>query len=1042
MKIKRLFVSLILSLSLAIVMMGVLGDGIAVHLVQARPLSLDHSGTISSDETWSAADNPHVLTADVTVASGVTLTLEPGVIVQGAANARLRIDGHLEALGTSTDPITFTSSSGASAGWVGLFFYGEGDRQGTGHLRHATVRYAGYSLSANIYAHSVTAGQVVIESSRVLSVSASGTDYGVYAIGSNVVISDTTFADNGNSTADYALYGTSGSAITVTHSTFQDNAGYAARLEPEGPFVINDNTFSGNGHDRVLLEGSTFAGSNTLPAQTGLESYELENNVTVPVSETLTVEPGVTVMGRANARLRIDGHLEALGTSTDPITFTSSSGASAGWVGLFFYGEGDRQGTGHLRHATVRYAGYSLSANIYAHSVTAGQVVIESSRVLSVSASGTDYGVYAIGSNVVISDTTFADNGNSTADYALYGTSGSAITVTHSTFQDNAGYGLYLNNSQANLTCSTVYTNGSDGVQIANNGIFSTLSSAIYDNAGLGINNTTATTATAIYNWWGQPSGPQHASNPGGAGEEVSDNVLFTPWLKARQCAVDLALSKDDAPDPVIAGTSLTYTLAFTNNGPGTATDVTLTDTLPVSMSLASAQVSQGTGCTETDGDVVCDLGKVALGASAAITLTVDVHPAARGVHDNVATISALQTDHVPTDNTITATTTVTGTTALSLSKADHPDPVIAGNLLTYTLTLTNTGPSSALTTTLVDTLPNGITLETLLSSRGSCSDAGGVVTCNLGHLPPDSQTWITMTGKVDSACLAPLTNTVSATTLNPTTHLTPITETTSINAVADLQLTKTDATDPVLAGLPLTYTLILTNAGPSDATGVVLTDTLTGHVSFNAVGATQGSCDPSGGAITCTLGTLPAGDHVTVTLVVTTTLDGLLTNTAGITSETLDPQLGNNTATEETVVGPAADLALAKHDLLDPVQVGDNLTYTLVITNQGPSLATHVTLTDTLPTGVSYVSATPDQGNCQQTSGIVTCDLGTLTSGASTEIIIVAATSEAQTGRVTNRATVTSNETDRFPANNTVSEDSRILYFIYLPAVLKDINL
>ncbi|MCP4540780.1 MAG: DUF11 domain-containing protein, partial [Chloroflexi bacterium] len=627
------------------------------------------------------------LEGNVTVPANTTLTVEPGMTMRGRANIQLQVQGHLEAIGTPSQSITFTSSSDAPDGWQGLYFYTAGS---TGHLRHATVRYGGDILSSNVYVQNVTDGQVIIESSQVSSVSASGIDYGLYATNSNVVISDTLFADNGDSMDDYALYSTNGSAITVTNSTFQNNAGYAARLEPDGPFVMAGGDFSGNGYNRVLLEAAAFAGDNTLHAQTGLESYELESGyLTVPASATLTVESGTTVMGRMNARLWIYGHLEAVGTPVNPITFTSSSGISNGWDGLYFYGATlDTQGTGHLRHVTARYGGDVLHANIYVNGVSDGQVLIESSQVMSATtASATDYGLFTSGSNVVISDTLFADNGDSTNDYALYSTASSVITVTNSAFQNNAGYGLYVDASQANLTCSTVYTNGNDGVRLANSGAFSTLSSAIYDNAGMGINNAAGFTATAVHNWWGDPSGPEHTSNPGGIGDEVSDDVTFAPWLPVATCFADLMVTKSDDPDQVLAQDTLVYTMTVVNDGPGAATVVTLTDTLPDGVVYGTAVCSQGT-CNEADGNIICGLG--VMGSQTVATVTMWVTPTELGLITNTVTITATTYDAITANNTATET---------SISLFDYAAPTFtparSGNALPgasviYTHTLVN----------------------------------------------------------------------------------------------------------------------------------------------------------------------------------------------------------------------------------------------------------------------------------------------------------------------------------------------------------------
>ena len=118
-----------------LVALGVLFPKVAL----ARPLPTDVSGMIGSDTTWTAANSPFVLTGDVTVASNATLTIEPGGVVQGQSQAALVVRGHLDAMGTPTQPITFTSALDTGPGqWKGVVF-----DLGSGHLRHATVRYAG-----------------------------------------------------------------------------------------------------------------------------------------------------------------------------------------------------------------------------------------------------------------------------------------------------------------------------------------------------------------------------------------------------------------------------------------------------------------------------------------------------------------------------------------------------------------------------------------------------------------------------------------------------------------------------------------------------------------------------------------------------------------------------------------------------------------------------------------------------------------------------------------------------------------------------------
>ncbi len=125
----------------------------------------------------------------------------------------------------------------------------------------------------------------------------------------------------------------------------------------------------------------------------------------------------------------------------------------------------------------------------------------------------------------------------------------------------------------------------------------------------------------------------------------------------------------------------------------------------------------------------------------------------------------------------------------------------------------------------------------------------------------------------------------------------------TAAGPTADLAVTKTDSPDPVAVGSTLTYTVNVTNNGPADATGVILTDTLPAGVTFVSATSSQGSCTHSGGIVTCTLGTLANGATASVTITVTPTTTGILTNAASVTSATPDPQADNNNASTSTGV-------------------------------------------------------------------------------------------------------------------------------------------
>ena len=169
-----------------------------------------------------------------------------------------------------------------------------------------------------------------------------------------------------------------------------------------------------------------------------------------------------------------------------------------------------------------------------------------------------------------------------------------------------------------------------------------------------------------------------------------------------------------------------------------------------------------------------------------------------------------------------------------------------------------------------------------------------------------------------------------------------------------------------------------------------------------------------------CALGTLANGGSVTVTIVVTPSAAAVEQHGEGVVVDRR-PRPANNSSTVSTTVNPVpatphADLAIVKGDAPDPVVAGSNLTYTLTVNNGGPDAAAAVQVSDTLPAGVSFVSASSSAGSCSGTATVV-CSLGTVANGGSVTVTIVVTPSAA--GSLSNTATVSSSTDDPVSANN-----------------------
>ncbi|MFN8168623.1 MAG: hypothetical protein U0S36_07540 [Candidatus Nanopelagicales bacterium] len=503
-----------------------------------------------------------------------------------------------------------------------------------------------------------------------------------------------------------------------------------------------------------------------------------------------------------------------------------------------------------------------------------------------------------------------------------------------------------------------------------------------------------------------------------------SDNTSTTSTTVTARA--DLSLVKT-GPATVAANATVAYSLAVANAGPSDAASLTVSDTLPAGVTFVSAT---GTGWTCTNNlsiSVTCTRPALAAGAAAPVITVTVTAPAQGATLTNVATVSSPTPDPVPGNNSSTTSTTVSPRADLAITKSG-PATVAAGGSVTYTLGVSNAGPSDAASLVVTDTLPAGVAFVSATGTGWTCTNNLSVsVTCTRPSLATGASApsiTVVVTAPAQATTLAN-TASVASTTTDPNPANNTATASTTVTASADLRITKTGPAS-VTAGSSVTYTLTVSNAGPSDATLVSVLDSLPAGVTFSSATGTGWTCTNNlSVSVTCTRPTLASGATApAITVVVTAPAQATtLSNTAAVSSATADPVPGNNTAGATTAVTASADLSITKAGP-PTVTAAGQITYQLTVANAGPSDAAAVTVTDTLPAGTTFVSASAPAGwTCTNNASIsVTCTRPVLAAPSSSQLITVVVTAPAQPASLTNSASVASTTNDPDPSNNSSS--------------------
>ncbi len=347
-------------------------------------------------------------------------------------------------------------------------------------------------------------------------------------------------------------------------------------------------------------------------------------------------------------------------------------------------------------------------------------------------------------------------------------------------------------------------------------------------------------------------------------------------------------------------------------------------------------------------------------------------------------------------------------------------DDAVTISLAGFTVTETNTSQTANFTVTMSGAAQEAVELlfntsdGTALSGSDYIAVPGQTILISGGQTTVDIP--VTILGDEISEPEETFTGIISIVNINnQQISIAQASAVTTINDddIANLVITKTAGNTEPNVGSNITFTIKVKNEGPGKAFSVVATDILpSGYELVSATTVTGTWTAP-----TWNIGELVSGSEVTLIIVAKVLSTGTYNNTASVTSVTTDPQSSNNIVTLNVNPKPVADLAITKTVNIANPKIGDDVEFTIVISNAGPSTATGVTVNDLLPDGFLFKEYT-GSGTYNSSTGV--WNLGNITMGTSVELKIKATVKLG--GNYTNSATVTATELDTNPGNNEAS--------------------
>jgi uncharacterized repeat protein (TIGR01451 family) len=524
----------------------------------------------------------------------------------------------------------------------------------------------------------------------------------------------------------------------------------------------------------------------------------------------------------------------------------------------------------------------------------------------------------------------------------------------------------------------------------------------------------------------------------------------------------DLQISATNGTSSIVAGAATTYTIVATNAGLDTISSIPISAALPGSLTNVSwtCSATAGSTCPASGSTALNTSVTLAAGGQATFLLTGTLVSNATGSVVSSVTLgvpSGIQDPSVP--NTASDTDSITYVSDLGVSVGNSSSPLIPGEETTYTITLSNAGPSSVSGATLSATLPSALlnaSWSCAASGGASCSAASGVGAPSLSaDLPAGQQVVITVNGTLVSSATGQISLSAEAQSPGGTQDLNggndTATHTATLVPHADLSIVKGLNSGSNTPGGPINYTISVSNQGPSVALQAVISD-----LPPSSISAITWTCNATGGS-SCAAASGTGAPNVAVDLnvggqvnlvvsgMLASNATGTLTWTSSVTpgASTVDPILSNNSATLVDQLVSRHDLSMDLLGLPSTAVYETALTYQLRVTNTGPSTATGARVYAEGPigaVGVTWVCSAQSGASCGSASGVGNVDtLVNVPPGGVVLITVSITTNDGGVSTLEVESSVTGASTTIDPelANNQRLQSVPLFYQLMLPLVV-----